>query len=73
MIIPVPFVGWVSIDDEETIQMLRDQLRIQQLEIDRLNKEVFKLQILASKRYLYDPDGHGNDVWVIEKKKANEF
>ena len=73
MIIPVPFVGWVSIDDEETIQMLRDQLRIQQLEIDRLNKEVFKLQILASKRYLYDPDGSGNSVWVIEKKKANEF
>jgi phage pi2 protein 07 len=72
MIIPVPFVGWVSIDDEETIQMLRDQLRIQQLEIDRLNKEVFKLQILANKRYLYDPDDGGN-VWVIEKKKANEF
>jgi hypothetical protein len=73
MIIPVPFVGWVSIDDEETIQMLRDQLRIQQLEIDRLNKEIFKMQILANKRYLYDPDGGGNDVWVIEKKKANEF
>jgi phage pi2 protein 07 len=72
MIIPVPFVGWVSIDDEETIQMLRDQLRIQQLEIDRLNKEMFKLQILANKRYLYDPDD-GGDVWVIEKKKANEF
>jgi phage pi2 protein 07 len=72
MIIPVPFVGWVSIDDEETIKMLRDQLRIQQLEIDRLNKEVFKLQILANKRYLYDPDD-GGDVWVIEKKKANEF
>ena len=72
MIIPVPVVGWVSIDDEETIQMLRDQLRIQQLEIDRLNKEVFKLQILANKRYLYDPDDGGN-VWVIEKKKANEF
>ena len=72
MIIPVPFVGWVSIDDEETIQMLRDQLRIQQLEIDRLNKEVFKLQILANKRYLYDPDD-GGDVWLIEKKKANEL
>ena len=71
MIIPVPFVGWVSIDDEETIKMLRDQLRIQQLEIDRLNKEVFKLQILANKRYLYDPDD-GGDVWLIEKKKANE-
>jgi phage pi2 protein 07 len=72
MMIPVPFVGWVSIDDEETIQMLRDQLRIQQLEIDRLNKEMFKLQILANKRYLYDPDD-GGDVWLIEKKKANEF
>jgi len=73
MMIPIPFLGWVSIDEEETIQVLRDQLRIQQLEIDRLNAEMFKLQILASKRYVYDPDGYDNDVWVIEKKKANEF
>ena len=69
--IPIPFLGWISIDEEETIQMLRDQLKIQQREIDRLNAEMFKLQILANKRYVYDPDG--GDVWVIEKKKANEF
>ena len=73
MMIPIPFLGWISIDEEETIQMLRDQLKIQQREIDRLNGELFKLQILANKRYVYDPDGSGNDVWVIEKKKANEF
>jgi hypothetical protein len=73
MMIPIPFLGWISIDEEETIQMLRDQLKIQQREIDRLNGEMFKLQILANKRYVYDPDGSGNDVWVIEKKKANEF
>jgi hypothetical protein len=73
MMIPIPFLGWVSIDEEETIQMLRDQLKIQQREIDRLNAEMFKLQILANKRYVYDPDGNGDDVWVIEKKKANEF
>ncbi len=69
--IPIPFLGWISVDEEETIQMLRDQLKIQQREIDRLNAEIFKLQILANKRYVYDPDG--GDVWVIEKKKANEF
>jgi hypothetical protein len=73
MMIPIPFFGWVSIDEEETMETLRNQLKIQQREIDRLNGEIFKLQILASKRYVYDPDGHGNDVWVIEKKKANEF
>jgi hypothetical protein len=73
MMIPIPFLGWISIDEEETMETLRNQLKIQQREIDRLNAEMFKLQILASKRYVYDPDGHDNDVWVIEKKKANEF
>ena len=73
MMIPIPFLGWVSIDEEETMETLRNQLKIQQREIDRLNAEMFKLQILANKRYVYDPDGHDNDVWVIEKKKANEF
>jgi hemolysin-activating ACP:hemolysin acyltransferase len=73
MMIPIPFVGWITIDEEETMETLREQLKMQQREIDRLNKEMFKMQILASKRYLYDPDGSGNDVWVIEKKKANEF
>jgi hypothetical protein len=70
--IPIPFVGWITIDEEERLETLGEQLKIQQREIDRLNKEMFKLQILANKRYLYDPDD-GGDVWVIEKKKANEF
>lgn len=61
------------VDEEETIKTLRNQLKIQQREIDRLNAEMFKMQILASKRYVYDPDGHDNDVWIIEKKKASEF
>ena len=60
-------------DEEETIETLRHQLKIQQREIDRLNAEMFKLQVLESKRYVYDPDGRDNDVWIIEKKKASEF
>jgi len=62
MMIPIPFLGWISIDEEETMETLRNQLQIQQREINRLNGEIFKLQVLASKRYVYDPDGHGNDV-----------
>lgn len=69
----VSYGGWMTADAEDRTQMLRDQLQAQQKEIDRLNGEIFKLQILANKRYVYDPDGGGNDVWVIEKKKANEF
>jgi hemolysin-activating ACP:hemolysin acyltransferase len=38
--IPIPFAGWVSVDKEDREQMLRDQLRIQQQEIDRLNAEL---------------------------------
>ena len=60
-------------DEEETMETLRHQLKIQQREIDRLNAEMFKLQVLENKRYVYDPDGRDNDVWIIEKKKANEF
>ena len=73
MQIPIPFVGWINVDMDDSVDMLREQLRMQQREIDRLNGELFKLQVLGSKRYVYDPDGHGNDVWVIEKKKADEF
>lgn len=37
MKIPVPFVGWVEVDDLENLEtMLREQLRMQQEEIMRL-------------------------------------
>lgn len=48
---------------EET---LRNQIQAQQLEIDRLNKELLTLQILAG-------PVHEDDVWIIEKRKAHEF
>jgi hypothetical protein len=35
--IPMPFVGWMTIEDEDDqVTMLRDQIRIQQNEIHRL-------------------------------------
>ena len=71
MKIPIPFVGWINVDEEDTVEMLREQLQIQQREIERLNKELFAAQVLALKRYTYDPD-EGDDVWFIEKKKRNE-
>jgi hypothetical protein len=41
MKIPVPFVGWVELEDMEDMeQMLRKQLDIQQSEIMRLSTEV---------------------------------
>lgn len=33
--IPIPFVGWLHIDKENTEQMLRDQLAVQQKEINK--------------------------------------
>jgi hypothetical protein len=53
---PIPFWGYVDIDDTE--EYLRKQIHSQQHEIDRLNKEVALLKILASnKPYKNDPEG----------------
>jgi hypothetical protein len=51
---------------EDIEAMLRKQIQAQQLEIERLNKQVLTLQILAGPK-------HEDDVWVIEKRNANEF
>jgi len=41
MKIPVPFVGWIEVEDlNDMEQMLRKQIDIQQTEIMRLSKEV---------------------------------
>ena len=41
MKIPVPFVGWIEVEDMEDMeQMLRKQIEIQQSEIMRLSTEV---------------------------------
>jgi len=41
MKVPVPFVGWIEVEDAEDAQaMLRKQLEIQQTEIMRLAQEV---------------------------------
>lgn len=41
MKIPVPFVGWIEVEDlEDTQEMLRKQIEIQQSEIMRLAQEV---------------------------------
>ena len=57
----------MNLEDMEGMEaMLRKQIQILQLEIDRLNKEVLTLQILAGPK-------HEDDVWIIEKRNANEF
>ena len=61
MQIPIPFFGWITIEDEEDReQMLRDQLRIQQEEIDRLKKMVFDLQLQVGKQKRKVKDGASN-------------
>tara|TARA_R110000868_G_scaffold223284_1_gene475136 strand:+ start:352 stop:534 length:183 start_codon:yes stop_codon:yes gene_type:complete len=53
---PIPFWGYVDIDDTE--EYLRQQIHSQQHEIERLNKEIVLLKILASnKHYKDDPEG----------------
>ena len=54
----------MSLNDTEST--LLKQIQAQQLEIERLNKELMKLQILAGPK-------HEDDVWIIEKRKAHEF
>lgn len=57
----------MNLEDMEDMEaMLRKQIEVLQLEIDRLNKEVLTLQILAGPK-------HEDDVWIIEKRNANEF
>jgi hypothetical protein len=42
---PIPFVGWVQVHDkEDTEQMLRNQIRIQQVEIQHLKRKIRELE-----------------------------
>lgn len=40
--IPIPFFGWLTIDEEDTEQMLRDQIHAQQKRIDELEAALLK-------------------------------
>lgn len=42
MQIPIPFFGWLTIDEEDTEQMLRDQIHMQQKRIEELEAELMK-------------------------------
>ena len=42
MQIPIPFFGWISVDEEDTEQMLRDQIHMQQRRIEELEAELMK-------------------------------
>ena len=46
--IPIPFLGWVVEDQEDTQQMLRDQIHIQQHRIKELEGQVMMLQTECS-------------------------
>lgn len=59
--IPIPFFGWLTIEDEEDKeQMLRDQIHAQQSEIERLKKMVFDLQLQVGKQKRKVKDGTSN-------------
>jgi hypothetical protein len=40
--IPIPFFGWITLDEEDTEQMLRDQIHAQQKRIKELEAELMK-------------------------------
>ena len=42
--IPIPFLGWLVDDEEDTQQMLRDQIHTQQHRIRELEGQVMMLQ-----------------------------
>ena len=46
--IPIPFFGWLADDEEDTQQMLRDQIHMQQHRIKELEAEVMMLQTECS-------------------------
>ena len=46
--IPIPFFGWLADDEEDTQQMLRDQLQTQQHRIKELEAQVMMLQTECS-------------------------
>ena len=70
MKIPVPFVGWLEVEDlDSTEAMLRKQIEIQQTEIMRLGMEVADAYRkgwaeaieAATKRIRQGFEDHGND------------
>jgi peptidoglycan hydrolase CwlO-like protein len=46
--IPIPFLGWLVDDEEDTQQMLRDQIHTQQHRIRELEGQVMMLQTECS-------------------------
>lgn len=58
--IPIPFFGWLTIDEENNEQMLREQIHSQQTEIDRLNKKIVELQLMTHKQKRKVEDGTSN-------------
>jgi|688.fasta_scaffold10427_23 hypothetical protein len=58
--IPIPFFGWLTIDEEDTEQMLREQIHSQQIEIDMLNKKIVELQLMTHKQKRKVKDGTSN-------------
>ena len=69
MKIPVPFVGWIEVEDLEDMEaMLRKQIEIQQTEILRLSTEVansyqkgWSDAIEAATKRIRNAYEHGND------------
>lgn len=68
---PIPFVGYVELEEESLQAMLRHQLSIQQHEIDRLNVELMQQRLFIDelKQTVNDKVNREKDVavWLIER------
>jgi hypothetical protein len=69
---PIPFVGYLELEEESLVETLRHQLRVQQHEIDRLNglllqrdNEVHQMQKLLRSRVEREGDVA---VWYFERE-----
>jgi hypothetical protein len=69
---PIPFVGYVDLEEESLIETLKHKLRIQQHEIDRLNdlmlqhqETITELKSLVTSRVEREGDVA---VWYLERE-----
>ena len=68
---PIPFVGYVELEEESLVDTLRHQICVQQHEIDRLNAEIMRQQemIAELKSIITSKVEREKDVavWFLER------
>lgn len=65
--IPIPFLGWLSVDEEDTDTMLREQIHAQNCEIKALRTAL----LYAHNKELTDEEIE--DIWLEIRNKAGDI